>query len=172
MKSRILRALVVVLLTICIVFAVSENTADIGEVSAENMTEEVIVVKGCRHSEAEKKQIYKEYLEKLYAEDITSLRGVLGCKVNFDLGSDEDDESEIIVQYFYDPTLVADAVELEEIIRNFVSTNSPDAEGVYVRGTPVTYRNAVEYKAVDDQVFFFFSADLNLKWNYVPVVPN
>ena len=173
MKSRIIRALVVALSTFCIIFEVKENTADISEVSAENVTYEVINP-ACKRSEEEKKQVYEEYLENLYAEDITSFRGVLGCKVDFDLESTEDVESEITVQYFYDPALVKDAVELEEDIRKFVSTLDPEAEAVNVRGTPITYRNAVEYNVVevDDQIFDTLPADLNLKWNYVPVVPD
>ena len=170
MKSRIVMSLTIILFCVCLVWKAEAFSGELSEevIEANTSYEDITPVIGL--SEDQKREALNNYLENTFAKEIMEVRGILGCKVKLDIYNEEDDEKTITVQYFYDPAIIDDAAVFEDTIRQYMLTNVPEAEVVYLRGTPVTYENAVEFTE-DYSPIENLPIDLDSNLNYIPVVP-
>lgn len=166
-------AFAVLVFGICIAWGTDDISGKLSEdvIEANTSYEEIKPVFGL--SEDQKREALNNYLENMFAKDIMTYRGVLGCKVNLDIYNESASENSITVQYFYDPGVIDDAAVFEDTQRQFMLASVPEAETVYLRGTPVTYKNAVEYTFESDySPIENLPIDLDSNLNFIPVVPN
>ncbi|SHJ01979.1 hypothetical protein [Pseudobutyrivibrio xylanivorans] len=168
MKLRILMAFMVIVFAFCV--ACSTQNISTEEVPKGALSEEEIQPsKGI--TEEDKKQILDEYMKNMFAKDITTMPGVLGCKLDVNLDGEKDSEKSVTVMYFYDPETIEDVASLEDSIQEHISSSYPEADNVYLRGTPVSPDNDGEEYVGLDNIIQTLPADLNDNWNYIPIVP-
>lgn len=160
MKSRILMLLVSLVFIGCVGCGAEEIAEDIFT------SEEVIEPSYHTYTEEEKKQIYDEYLENVFAKDITEIKGVLDCKVDMNIDNEDDSENSVTIQYFYDPNEIDDFDDFEESIKKYMQANLPSADVIYTRGTPVTHEVDTEDVLEDNSIIQNLPADLDTEWNY------
>nr|AHF27157.1 hypothetical protein [uncultured bacterium Contig1722] len=171
MKLRILMALVVLTFTVCVACKAIDFPLYNGD---ENITyEEIELAPSQGFSEEEKQKILNEYLENMFAKDIMTYNGVLGCKVNLDIDINDDTDNTVTVQYFYNPEVIDDVAALDDSIEELLRVNIPDAEVINVKGTPLSHKSDEEMEFVEsNDIVNTLPADLDINWNYIPVVPN
>lgn len=166
MKSRLLMTVIILAFTSCLACS-TEDIVEEGVPKGTISYEEIEPTWGL--TEEEKKEIFDEYMRNMFAKDIMSASGVLGCKINVDIDNPMSDEKSVTVSYFYDPSVLEDVVSFEDSVKEFIKTNYPEAEVVYTRGTPVSPDEDEFMESLD--TIQTLPADLNANWNYVPLVP-
>ncbi|SDI06963.1 hypothetical protein SAMN05421493_107107 [Pseudobutyrivibrio sp. 49] len=169
MKSRILMVFIVMVF-ICSVACGTQN------ISTEDIPKGVFSEEEIQSSqgltEEEKKEIFDEYLKNMYTKEIMKIYGMLGCKLDVNLEGEKGAEKSVTVMYFYDPDKIEDVATLEDSIQEYISSSYPEAENVYLRGTPVSHdKDGEEYAGFDD-IIKTLPAELNDNWNYIPIVPD
>ncbi len=173
MRSRIFMALTVLLFGVCIARGTDDISGELPEnVVGTNVSYEEIKPNKDQ-SEEQKRESLNNYLTNMFAKDIMTCRGVLGCKVNLDIYNESASENSITVQYFYDSEVIDDAVGFEDTLRQFMLASVPEVENVYLRGTSVTNQNADEFAVdADDSPIKNLPIDIGSNLNFIPVVPN
>ena len=106
----------------------------------------------------------------MYAKDIMTSPGVLGCKIDTAPDDPTAEEKSVTVMYFYDPEVIEDVTAFEDSIKQYLQTYYPEADVVYTRGTPVSPEPDEFVESFDP--IETLPADLNANWNFVPIVPN
>lgn len=171
MKLRILMALVVVTFTLCLAGKALDFPLYTGD---EEITYEEIKIAPRQGFSEEKQNILNEYLENMFAKDIMTYNGVLGCKVDLDIDINNDTDNIVTVQYFYNPDIIDDVAALDDSIEELLRGNLPDAQVINVKGTPLSNKSSDdEMELVEpDDIVDTLPADLNINWNYIPLAPN